>query len=45
MKIKRSIFAIGSDDKNDTAEARSEGIEQPAAAHLHVENDAQATAQ
>jgi hypothetical protein len=45
MKIKRSIFTIGSDDKNGTGEARSKGTGQPAAAHVHVENDAQATAQ
>jgi hypothetical protein len=45
MKIKRSIFTIGSDDKNDSEEARSEGSGQPAAAHVRVENDAQATAQ
>jgi hypothetical protein len=45
MKIKRSIFTIGSDDKNDSGEARSEGTAQPAAAYVHVKNDAQATAQ
>ena len=43
MKIKRSIFTIGSGGKNGAGQAQSEGTGQPAAAHILGENDTQST--
>jgi hypothetical protein len=39
MKIKRSIFTTGSDNKNESRRAQSEGIGQTRTAHAHGEND------